>query len=118
MKNKSIENISIEKILNLSSNVKDPLLTEIYFHIYDSCLSNKLRNNIVWEYLLSVERIELLIDWIDQQYSNDKRDIIVDEYNLTKTFANLEITQEMIDEIDQSNASTPVKEVLLNHLCQ
>ncbi|KAK0162920.1 hypothetical protein PV327_006649 [Microctonus hyperodae] len=118
LKNKSIENISIEKILNLSPSVKDPLVTEIYFHIYDSCLSNKLRNNIVWEYLLSVERIELLNDWIDQQYSDDKRDIIVDEYNLTKTFANLEITQEMIDEIYQSNASIPVKEVLLNHLCQ
>lgn len=112
----SIENISMEEILQLPQNMKDPLLTELYFHTYEPCLLEKLKNSTVWDYLLMSERVELLINWIDKRWGIDESNIIVEEHDVTEMFASLEITQEMIDKIGQFSVSDPVKELILNHL--
>ncbi|XP_015111289.1 spatacsin isoform X2 [Diachasma alloeum] len=119
----SIEKISIEEMLNLPPHIKTPLLTELYFHTYESCLSKKLKSSAVWDYLLTEDNIELLIKWIDRKFGEENsknREELQEEQksHLVDVFDRLEISPEMIERIEQSNMSFPFREILLNHLCK
>lgn len=116
----SLEKISIEEMLNLPSNIKTPLLTELYFHTYEACLSRKLRSSAVWDYLLTEDKIELLMQWTDRKFENSKLEDEKEESKseVIQVFDRLEITPEMIEKIEQSNMSFPFREILLNHLCK
>ncbi|XP_063995284.1 spatacsin [Diachasmimorpha longicaudata] len=119
----SIEKISIEEMLNLPSHIKTPLLTELYFHTYEPCLSKKLKSSAVWDYLLTEDNIKLLIKWIDRKFGEElsrNREEPQEEQksHLIDVFDMLEITPEMIERIELSNMSLPFKEILLNQLCK
>ncbi|KAF7989681.1 hypothetical protein HCN44_008355 [Aphidius gifuensis] len=107
---KPIDNISINEMMNLQPIVKSSLVTEIYFRTNESCLVKMLDANSVWDYLLTEDNIDLLINWIDKKYN----EVDIDEKE--NIFNHLEIDEEMLDNIEQSSASFPTKELLLNHL--
>ncbi|XP_034936276.1 spatacsin [Chelonus insularis] len=111
-----IDNISIREILNLPCDVKNSLITELYFLTNEPCLLERLEPDVVWNYLLSNDDIKLLIDWIDIQM-NDKKSIVILRY-ISEVFNRFKISDKMIEDIDYSSASIPVKEILLNYFAR
>ncbi|XP_008543727.1 spatacsin [Microplitis demolitor] len=115
---KLIPNISIQDVLNIDNNVRESLLTELYFITYDSSLSSKLKTEVVWDYLLLNNKTDFLIIWIDIYYNKQESINSCNKDIDVKIFSKLNITLEMIESIETSNASFPVKLLLLNHLAR
>lgn len=105
--------------MKLPQNIEQALRTELYFSLNNPEILGNVSNNILWDYLLSNNKINALKMWIDVKYNPDVLEISdkVDQH-LQSLFTNLDITSEMIDFIDFSNASNLIKNLIKNHLCR
>jgi len=111
--------ICIDDIMKLPQNIEQILRTELYFSSNDPEILGNVSNNILWDYLLSNNKINALKIWIDTKCNPDVPQISdkIDQH-LKSLFANLNITPDMIDYIEFSNASDLVKNLTKNHLCR
>jgi len=105
--------------MKLPQNIEQALRTELYFSLNNSEILGNVSNNILWDYLLSNNKINALKIWIDMKYNPDVIEISdkIDQH-LKSLFMNLDITPDMIDHIDSSNASELVKNLTKNYLCR
>lgn len=105
--------------MRLSQNVKQSLCTELYFSLGDPEILGNVSNIILWDYLLSNNKINILKLWIDVRYNSDNLQNLDKIENCLKLlFADLNITLDMIEYIDSSNASNLVKYLIKNYLCR
>lgn len=105
--------------MRLSQNVKQSLCTELYFSLNNPEILGTVSNMILWDYLLSNNKSNILKLWIDVRYnSNSLQNSDKMENQLKLLFANLNITTDMIEYIDSSNASSLVKNLIKNYLCR
>jgi len=111
--------ICLDDIMKLPQNIEEALRTELYFSLNDSEILGNVSSNILWDYLLSNNKINTLKIWIDTKYNSDDSQISdkIDPH-LKSLFTNLNITPDMIDYIDSSNAGDLVKNLAKNHLCR
>lgn len=111
--------LCIEDIIKLPEDIKQALCTELYFSTSQQSLSTNITNIILWDYLLSNNKIKLLKFWIDTYYGNNTLEE-VNEINEKhrSLFNTLDIVPNMIEAIDSSNASTFIKDLVKNHLCR
>lgn len=106
----------IQEISLVPDRIKSALITELYFYTDEMYLLKRLKNTVLWDYLLSINNIDLLVTWIDTKY-RDTSETPVDENNansLGEAFRELDITEDMIEFIEKSNAANPIKELVLN----
>lgn len=105
--------------MKLPQNIEEVLRIELYFSLDNPEILGNVSNNILWNYLLSNNKINALRMWIDVKYNPDVLEISdkIDQH-LQSLFTNLDITSEMIDHIDFSNASNLVKNLTKNDLCR
>lgn len=111
--------LCIEDIIKLPEDIKHALCTELYFSITEQSLLKNVTNIVLWDYLLSNNKIELMRFWIDIYYGSDTiKEIneINEEYK--SLFHTLDIVSDMIEAIDSSDASTLIKDLAKNHLCR
>lgn len=111
--------ICIDDMMNLPQNIEQALRTELYFSLNNPEILGNVSNNILWDYLLSNNKINALKIWIDVKYNPDviENSDKIDQH-LKSLFTNLDITPDMIDHIDSSNASELGKNLTKNHLCR
>ncbi|KAL0117009.1 hypothetical protein PUN28_010108 [Cardiocondyla obscurior] len=109
----------IDDIIKLPQNIEQALRTELYFSLDNPEVLGNVSNNILWNYLLSNNKINALRMWIDAKYNPDIPKISdeIDEH-LKSLFINLDITPDMIDYIDSSKASDLSKNLTKNYLCR
>ncbi|KAK9299148.1 hypothetical protein QLX08_007765 [Tetragonisca angustula] len=111
--------LCIEDIMKLPENIKQALCTELYFSTSQQSLSTNIINIILWDYLLSNNKIELLKFWIDTCYGNSTLEEVNEINEKHKSLFNtLDIVPNMIEAIDSSNASILIKDLVKNHLCR
>lgn len=111
--------LCIEDIIKLPEIVRQSLCTELYFSLNEQSLLKNVTNNILWDYLLSNNKIVPIKFWIDTYYGNntiEESNMINEEYKLL--FNSLDIVPNMIEAIDSSSASTLIKNLTKNHLCR
>lgn len=105
--------------MKLPQNIKQALCTELYFSLNDPDILGDVSNIVLWDYLLSNNNINALKLWIDTKYNQgalqDSHEV---DQHLKALSANLDITSEMIECIDSSNASNLIKDLTKNHLCR
>ncbi|XP_058809210.1 spatacsin [Phymastichus coffea] len=109
----------LEEIINLPQSIKDALYTELYFYHYEPNIVAYLKSEVVWDYLLANNQIELIKFWIDKNFNNsDNLTINISEHrsDIQLLLANLKITDSMISSIDMSNGMLLVKNLILNYL--
>ena len=105
--------------MKLPENIKQALCTELYFSTSQQSLSTNIINIILWDYLLSNNKIELLKFWIDTCYGNSTLEEVNEINEKHKSLFNtLDIVPNMIEAIDSSNASILIKDLVKNHLCR
>lgn len=106
-------------MMKLPQNIEEALRTELYFSLNDPEILGNVSNNILWDYLLSNNKINALKMWIDTKYNPDGSPISdkIDPH-LKSLFTNLNVTPDMVDYIDSSNAGDLVKNLAKNHLCR
>ncbi|XP_011500198.1 PREDICTED: spatacsin [Ceratosolen solmsi marchali] len=117
--NDLISHKCLEEIINLPESIKDALYTELYFHHYDPSITVYLKNDVVWDFLLMNNKLDLIKLWIDFNFNNSKDFIpknIEHIEDLQKLFTNLKITDTMISSVETSNAMVLVKQLVLNSL--
>ncbi|KAL7289760.1 hypothetical protein TKK_0016361 [Trichogramma kaykai] len=110
---------NLEKILKLPQKMKDALYTELYFYCYKPEIVAYLKDNVVWDYLLANNKLDLLKFWIDLYYSSDKSlDLSsnLERSDIQLLLSTLKITNEMISSIESSNAMPLVKNEIFNYL--
>ncbi|XP_053975278.1 spatacsin isoform X1 [Hylaeus volcanicus] len=111
--------LCIEDIITLPENVKQAVCTELYFSITEQDLSMNITNTVLWDYLLSNNKIETIKFWIDTYHNSNK---IREPNDINEKYKSLittmDILPNMIDTIDSSNASNLVKDLIKNHLCR
>ncbi|CAL1689224.1 unnamed protein product [Lasius platythorax] len=109
--------ICIDDIINLPENIKQALCTELYFSLNDPQVLGNVSNTILWDYLLSNNKINAIRLWIDARCNLDilqnSNEI---DHHLKSLFINLNITSDMIEHIDSSNASSLVKGLTKDYL--
>nr|XP_012135131.1 PREDICTED: spatacsin isoform X2 [Megachile rotundata] len=111
--------LSIQDVIKLPEIVKQSLCTELYFSITNHTLSTNITNDVLWDYLLSNNKIEMIQFWIDSYYGDNVMSESIDiNDDLKSLFTSLNITSDMIESIDSSNASSLVKDLTKNHLCR
>lgn len=111
--------LCIEDIIKLPEDIKQALCTELYFSITEQSLSKNITNTMLWDYLLSNNKIELMRFWIDIYYGSDTIEEVNEVNEEYKSlFHTLDIIPDMIEAIDSSNASTLIKDLAKNHLCR
>lgn len=111
--------LCIEDIIKLPETVKQALCTELYFSITEESLSKNITNTVLWDYLMSNNKIEMIKFWIDTYYNGnavEESNDVIKEYK--SLFTTMDITSDMIDTIDSSSASNLVKDLIKNHLCR
>lgn len=110
--------ICIDDIMKLPENIKQALCTELYFSLNDSQILGNVSNTILWDYLLSNNKINAIRLWIDARCKN--QDILQNlneiDHHLKSLFINLNITSDMIEYIDSSNASSLIKDLTKDYL--
>uniref|UniRef100_A0A1B6CYX8 Spatacsin C-terminal domain-containing protein n=2 Tax=Clastoptera arizonana TaxID=38151 RepID=A0A1B6CYX8_9HEMI len=107
---------SISDILNYSSESKTQILTDLYFNTQDSTLLKFLEKNICWDYLLSYNKIEGLLMWIDCTLSDHKpENSSLWPINL---FSEWKISQDMVDRVLTSNISDFTKDNVFYELAR
>lgn len=105
--------------MKLPQNIKQSLCTELYFSLNNPDILENVSNITLWNYLLSNNKINALRLWVDTRYNPDAlQDSDKIDYSLKSLFTNLDITTDMIECIDSSNASDLVKDLTKNHLCR
>ncbi|XP_076280997.1 spatacsin [Lasioglossum baleicum] len=112
-------NLCIENMIKLPEHIKRALCTELYFSIKEHNLLTNVTNTVLWDYLLSNDKVEMIKCWIDIQYNGSsikQSDDIAEEYR--SLFATMNIGSDMHEHIDSSNASDLVKDLVKNHLCR
>ncbi|GAB1864875.1 Spatacsin [Camponotus japonicus] len=109
--------ICIDDIMKLPENIKQALCTELYFSLNDPQILGSVSNTILWDYLLSNNKINEIRLWIDA-YCNP--DILQNSnecnHHLKSLFLTLNITSDMIEYIDSSNASSLIKDLTTDYL--
>ncbi|KAF3424657.1 hypothetical protein E2986_01902 [Frieseomelitta varia] len=110
--------LCIEDIMKLPEDIKRALCTELYFSTSQQSLSTNIINIILWDYLLSNNKIELLKFWIDTYYGNSTLEVNEINEKHKSLFNTLDIVPNMIEAIDSSNASILIKDLVKNHLCR
>ncbi|XP_076236055.1 spatacsin isoform X2 [Calliopsis andreniformis] len=111
--------LCIENIIKLPDTIKQALCTELYFSITDQSLLKNITNTVLWDYLLSNNKIEMIKFWIDVYYNGttlEESNDINEEYK--SLFTAMNITPDMIECIDFSSASNLIKNLIKNHLCR
>ncbi|XP_014476874.1 PREDICTED: spatacsin [Dinoponera quadriceps] len=111
--------ICIDDVMKLPQNIKQALCTELYFSLSNPNILENVSSTTLWNYLLSNNKVNELKLWIDTRYHPDalqNSDQI--DRSLKSLFVNLNITTDMIECIDSSNASDLVKDLVKNHLCR
>ncbi|KAL6426524.1 hypothetical protein ACFW04_009151 [Cataglyphis niger] len=110
--------ICIDDVMKLSENIKQALCTELYFSLNDPQILGNVSNTILWDYLLSNNKINAIRLWIDARCEN--QDILQNsdeiDHHLKSLFINLNITSDMIEYIDSSNASSLIKDLTKDYL--
>ena len=119
LQNDLISHKCLEEIINLPQSIKDALYTELYFYHYEPNIVAYLKNDVVWSFLFSNNKIELLKLWIDLNFNNTEN--LIDNNSEHRSdiqllFTNLKITEEMIASIESSNATLPINNLILNYL--
>ncbi|XP_036147229.1 spatacsin isoform X2 [Monomorium pharaonis] len=111
--------ICIDDIMKLPQNIEQALRTELYFSLNNPEILGNVSNNILWDYLLSNNKINALRTWIETKYNPDvpQTSDKIDPH-LKSLFANLNITPDMVDCIESSSASDFVKYLTKNYLCR
>lgn len=105
--------------MKLPLEIKQVLCTELYFSLNNPQILKDVPNTILWDYLLSNNKIKALRLWIDARYNPDAvRDSDEIDQHLKSLFANLNITSDMVEQIDSSNASNLVKDLTKDYLCR
>lgn len=111
--------LCIEDIIKLPEIIRKSLCTELYFSLNEQSLSKNITNDILWDYLLSNNKIVPIKFWIDTYYGSnaiEESNMVNEEYKLL--FNSLDIVPNMIEAIDSSSASTFIKNLTKNHLCR
>lgn len=107
--------LSIARLLTLSPNAKSLLLTELYIETLDGTLESMLEKVEFWRYLISNDKLEILIKWVQISCSDTKAEPEKHD-RLTTFLSSWNITQDMIDYIPTSNCTVGTKECLLDYL--
>lgn len=105
--------------MKLPQHIEQALRTELYFSLNNPDILEHVSSHILWDYLLANNKINELRIWIDVKYNPDilESSDKIDQH-LKALFAYLDITSEMIDYIEFSNASDLVQNLIKNHLCR
>ncbi|XP_031835040.1 spatacsin isoform X2 [Nomia melanderi] len=111
--------LCIENIIKLPENIKQALCTELYFSVNEHNLLKHVNSIVLWDYLLANNKLEIIKFWIDTHYCGNEieqsNEITQEQRSL---FATLNIVTDMYENIDSSNASNLVKDLIKNHLCR
>ncbi|CAL7936629.1 unnamed protein product [Xylocopa violacea] len=111
--------LCIETITKLPEVIKRALCTELYFSIDEQSLSKNITSDMLWDYLLSNNNIEILRFWIDTYYGGNTIEVSSEINEKCKSLiATLDILPNMVEAIESSNASILVKDLTKNHLCR
>ncbi|KAL6259083.1 hypothetical protein P5V15_009005 [Pogonomyrmex californicus] len=111
--------ICIDDVMKLSQDTEEALRIELYFSLNIPEILGNVSNNVLWDYLLSNNKINALRLWIDARHKSDVLQISDDiDHHIKSLFMNLNITPDMIDYIDSSHASDLVKDLTKNYLCR
>lgn len=103
--------------MKLPENIKQALCTELYFSLNDPQILGSVSNTILWDYLLSNNKINEIRLWIDAHYNPDiLQNSNKINHHLKSLFLTLNITSDMIEHIDSSNASSLIKELITDYL--
>lgn len=109
----------LEEIINLPQSIKDALYTELYFYHYEPNIVAYLKSEVIWDYLLANNQIEMIKFWIDLNF-NDSKNLTLSNNehrsDIQLLFTNLKITDKMISSVDTSNGMTFFNNLLLNYL--
>ncbi|XP_046739690.1 spatacsin isoform X2 [Diprion similis] len=116
VENDPITNKSIEEIIQMPEDVKTILYTDLYFHTFQAELAENLSSQIVWDYLLMRNKVDLISFWIDINYGAHPSNPPPIDKDLREVLKHLKITGSMIDSIQQSSAANITKEVVLDYL--
>lgn len=122
IKDDPVSGLSIEEIIQMPKDFKTLLLTDLYFHTFESRVAEDLSSRVAWDYLLMKNRVDLLSFWIDVNFHNSEAEIPsavakVAE-GLRGVLNGLKITDDMIDFVQESSAADIVKEIVSDRLCR
>lgn len=103
--------------MKLPENIQQALCTELYFSLNDPQILGSVSNTILWDYLLSNNKINEIRLWIDAKCNPDilqnSNEI---NHHLRSLFETLNITSDMIEYIDSSNANSLIKDLTKDYL--
>ncbi|XP_001601258.1 spatacsin [Nasonia vitripennis] len=119
LENDLISHKCLEEIINLPTSIKDALYTELYFNYYEPNIVAYLKSQVVWDYLLTNNKLELIKFWIDINFGDANNSTLNNaefRSNIQLLFTNLKITNEMIAFIESSNGMPPISNLVLNYL--
>lgn len=119
LSNDLISHKCLEEIINLPTSIKDALYTELYFNFYEPNIVAHLKSEVVWDYLLTNNKLELIKFWIDLNFGdadNVNLNNVESESDVKLLFTNLKITDKMIALIESSNGMPSISNLVLNHL--
>lgn len=130
--------IDLRTMLQYSDEWRNMVLTEVYFNtggkdiekmtyiqylniirVLDVSLELGLKKELCWQYLLEMNQIELLKNWVDLTCEPDTKDLLLKSSDyLTKSFYNLfadwPITESMLDMVNQSSCMQATKTAVLD----
>ncbi|XP_046417666.1 spatacsin isoform X2 [Neodiprion fabricii] len=111
-----ITNKSIEEIIQMPEDLKIIICTDLYFHTFQGELVEYLSSQIVWDYLLMRNKVDLILFWIDINYGVHQLNPSSKDKELYEALKHLKITDNVIDSTQQSSAASITKEVVLDYL--
>ncbi|KAJ8669006.1 hypothetical protein QAD02_000265 [Eretmocerus hayati] len=116
--NDLISHKCLEEIINTPQSIKDALYTEIYFYCYEPEIVAYLKNTVLWDYLLTNNRVDLIKLWIDLSFGESDSLLFGDEHrsDIRLLFTNLKITDDMVSSVEISNGMDHTKNIVLNYL--
>lgn len=108
----------LEEIITLPQSIKDAFYTELYFYCYEPNIVAYLKSDVVWDFLLATNEIDLIKLWIDLIYGDSENVTPSNNHRneVQLLFTNLKITTTMIDSIESSNGMPITIDLILNHL--
>lgn len=104
--------------MKLPQNTKQALCTELYYSLNNSDVIENVSNTTLWDYLLSNNKINTLRQWIDAKYNLNILQNSDEIDHLKSLFKSLDITLDMVEYIDSSDASDLIKDLTKNYLCR
>ncbi|XP_014213188.1 spatacsin [Copidosoma floridanum] len=114
LRNELISHKCLEEIIQLPPGVRDALFTELYFYTREPTAVAYLKTDVVWSYLLTNNRLDLIKLWIDVAFGRAIGNAFND--GVGALFEHWNITDEMVAAVESSHGMRHVNDLVLGHL--